>query len=152
MKKVLLSLIAILVLAVQVVQAEPICDVKNSLATGRTALLELLGTADKGAMAALKTKVEESSAAADAAVKSMTDNAATPADTKAKLTKFVETWTAFKETRQKEVFPAIEAGKVKEAKVVAEGVQAERVKAMGELIAAMGGDKCEPPKEEAKTK
>lgn len=146
MKKILLGLTAVSTLAVSVVQAEPICDVKNSLAASRGALLEMLGSTDKEAQKALKAKIEESTAAVDTAVKAITENAATPAGIKENLAKFSETWTAFKETRQKEIFPAVEAGKVADAKKVAEGVQAERVKTMGELVAAMGGDKCEPPK------
>jgi hypothetical protein len=148
MKKMLLSLVAVSTLTVSVVQAEPICEVKNSLMATRATLLELLSSTDKEAQKALKTKIDESSVVVDETLKTMMDSATE--DTKAKLTQFTETWTAFKETRQKEVFPAIEAGKAEDAKAVATGVQAERVKTMNELVTALGGDKCEPPKEEAK--
>jgi hypothetical protein len=44
--------------------------------------------------------------------------------------------------------PAIYAGDNAKAKEIATGVQAERMKAMNDVVSALGGDKCEEPKKE----
>jgi len=50
-----------------------------------------------------------------------------PAGKEAQFKELVETWKAFKETREKELVPAIIKGNEDEAKKIAGGVQKERI-------------------------
>ena len=50
-----------------------------------------------------------------------------PAGKEAKLKELIDTWAAFKETREKELVPAILKGKEDEAKRIAGGIQKERI-------------------------
>jgi hypothetical protein len=133
-------------LVMQLAQAASICDVKMGLQTARENLVAMLSAADKAAQEDLKKKVDEASTALETALKAMLDDATTSKDNKGKLDKFKETWTALKETREREIVPAIYAGKQADAKALATGVQAERMKTMQELIKELGGDDCKAAK------
>jgi hypothetical protein len=50
-----------------------------------------------------------------------------PAGKEAKFKELVETWAAFKSTREKDLVPAILKGKDDEAKKIAGGIQKERI-------------------------
>jgi hypothetical protein len=51
----------------------------------------------------------------------------------------VETWNAFKKTREAELVPAILAGKDDEAKKLAGGIQKERITKCQQLVGELGG-------------
>ena len=133
-------------LIMQLAQAAPICDVKIGLQTARENLVAMLDAVDKAAQEDLKKKVDEASTALETALDAMIGNATTSEDNKGKLNQFKETWTAFKETREKELVPAIYAGKKEDAKALATGVQAERMTTMKDLIKELGGDDCKADK------
>ena len=147
MKNVVIwTVMAIAFLAVQWVQAASVCDVKMGLQNARENLVAMLDAADKAAQEELKKKVDEASTSLETAVEAMLSDANTSEDNKGKLNKFKETWTAFKETRETEIVPAIYAGKKEEAKALVTGVQAERMTTMKDLLKELGGDDCEAAK------
>ncbi len=125
------------------VQAATVCDVKANLGEARAKLVEMLGTSDKAQQEELKKGIEESSTALETALDALLQEGVVD---KAKLTQFQEIWVVFKETRNSEIIPAIQSGDVAAAKQVATTIQADRVKAMGEALQALDGDKCETDK------
>jgi hypothetical protein len=143
---VISTVMATTFLAVQWVQAASICDVKNGLQSARESLVAMLDAADKAAQEELKKKVDEASTSLETAVEAMLGDANTSEDNKGKLNQFKETWTAFKDTRETEIVPAIYAGKQAEAKALATGIQAERMTTMQDLLKELGGDNCEAAK------
>jgi hypothetical protein len=62
-----------------------------------------------------------------------------PAGKEAQLKELVETWSAFKKTREVELVPAILAGKDDEAKKLAGGIQKERITKCQQLVGELGG-------------
>jgi hypothetical protein len=143
---VISTVMATTFLAVQWVQAASICDVKNGLQSARESLVAMLDAADKAAQEELKKKVDEASTSLETAVEAMLGDANTSEDNKGKLNQFKETWTAFKDTRETEIVPAIYAGEQAEAKALATGIQAERMTTMQDLLKELGGDNCEAAK------
>ncbi len=61
-----------------------------------------------------------------------------PAGKEAQFKELVETWKAFKDTREKELVPAILAGKDDEAKKIAGGIQKERITKCQTLTSELG--------------
>jgi hypothetical protein len=62
-----------------------------------------------------------------------------PAGKEAQFKELVETWAAFKKTRETELVPAVLAGKDDEAKKLATGVQKERYTKCQQLLGELGG-------------
>jgi hypothetical protein len=62
-----------------------------------------------------------------------------PAGKEAKFKELVETWAAFKQTREAELVPAILAGKDDEAKKIAGGIQKERITKCQTLTSELEG-------------
>jgi hypothetical protein len=62
-----------------------------------------------------------------------------PAGKEAQFKELVETWNAFKKTREAELVPAILAGKDDEAKKLAGGIQKERITKCQQLVGELGG-------------
>lgn len=62
-----------------------------------------------------------------------------PAGKEAQFKELVETWNAFKKTREAELVPAILAGKDDEAKKLAGGIQKERITRCQQLVGELGG-------------
>ncbi len=60
-----------------------------------------------------------------------------PAGKEAKFKELVETWKAFKETREKDLVPAILKGNDEEAKKIAGGVQKERITKCQTLVSEL---------------
>lgn len=124
-------------------QAATICDVKAQLTEARAKLVDMLGMTDKAQQEEAKKAITSASEALETALDALLKEGKVD---KAKLTQFQETWTAFKKTREEEIIPAIQAGKVEVAKKVATTVQADRVKTMNEVIVGLDGDKCKADK------
>ena len=140
------TVMAIAFLAVQIVQAASVCDIKTGLQNARENLVAMLDAADKAAQEDLKKSVDEASTSLETAVEAMLADANTSEDNKDKLNQFKATWMAFKETRENEIVPAIYAGKKADAKALATGIQAERMTTMKDLLKELGGDGCEAAK------
>jgi hypothetical protein len=62
-----------------------------------------------------------------------------PAGKDAQMKELVETWGAFKKTREADLVPAILAGREDEARKLASGIQKERYTRVQELIGELGG-------------
>jgi hypothetical protein len=147
MKNVLIIGVAVSsIFVTQLASAATICDVKLALGDARSNLVSMVGSKDKAEQEALKAKVDEATTKLEETTKAMLadDNK----DDDEKLTTFEKTWAEFKGTREADIVPAIYAGDNAKAKEIATGVQAERMKAMNEVVSALGGDKCEEPKKE----
>jgi len=123
--------------------AATICDVKTQLTEARTKLVDMLGMTDKAQQTEAKKAVDQASTALETTLETLLKEGTLD---KAKLTQFQETWAAFKKTREEEIIPAFQAGKMEVAKKLASTVQAERVKTMNEVIAGLDGDKCKTDK------
>lgn len=135
MKKVLIPLVAFMALVLmQATQAAQVSDILTGMTTARENLVKMLGEADKAKQGELKKNVEAGTKAADDALTAVLADAATSAETKAKLEEFKKAWEEFKKTRDTDVIGALEAGKVEDAKKVATGIQAERFKKMKALL------------------
>lgn len=119
--------------------AATICDVKTNLTEAREKVVDMLDSTDKVQQEEAKKGIAQASTALETALEALLKEGTLD---KAKLTQFKETWTAFKKTREDEIIPAIQAGKTDIAKKLATTVQADRMKAMNEVIAGLDGDKC----------
>lgn len=62
-----------------------------------------------------------------------------PAGKEAQFKELVETWAAFKKTRETELVPAVLAGKEDEAKKLVNGIQKERYTKCQQLLGELGG-------------
>jgi len=91
-------------------------------------LVALIGSSDKAAQDNLKNKVHAASAKLDGTLAAMMKRY--NATDEAKAAAFKPVWEAFKNTRENEIIPDVYAGKVAEAKAIAGGIQAERMKQM----------------------
>lgn len=147
MRKTIITCVAtVTLLSLPFAQAATVCDVKTNLSTTRAKLVEMLGSNDKAQQETLKKGMDETTVNVDTALEALLGDAATAEDAKAKLTQFKDTWTAFKETREKEIIPAFQSGDLAKAKELATTVQAERMKAMKGLIEELGGNDCKEDK------
>jgi predicted amino acid-binding ACT domain protein len=139
MKKLFISGI-IAFLSMQLVQAETICDVRTALADARFNLMMMVMSTDKAEQDALKVEIDKASADLDRAIAAMLKDENKTDD--GQLTILQETWTAFKNTRETEIVPAIYAGDNMKAIGIATGIQAGRMMTMEGIIQALNGDNC----------
>jgi hypothetical protein len=103
--------------------ADPASDACAALADTRTALYSMMNAKDKSADA-LNAKVQAASTKLDSVLAGMTGaHAKVAADFKA-------VWDQFKETRDKEIIPAIYKGNADDAKKIANGIQYDRLSKM----------------------
>jgi hypothetical protein len=109
-----------------------------ALMDARANLVAMIDSTDKATQDELHAKVAKASKAVDdALVTTLADPATTP-DQAAKYKEFKATWEEFKNTRETEIVPAVRAGKTAEAKAIAGGIQAERMKKMKGLLTELG--------------
>jgi hypothetical protein len=145
MKKLLITgMVFASMFAMQLLQAATICDVKVALSDARSNLVTMVGSTDKAEQEALKVKIDEATTRLEEAYGAMLND--DNADDDVQLNTFKETWAAFKNTRETEIVPAIYAGKNADAKAIATGIQAERMKVMNDVVQALGGDDCKAEK------
>jgi hypothetical protein len=103
--------------------ADPASDACAALADTRTALYSMMNAKDQSADA-LNAKVQAASTKLDSVLAGMTGaHAKVAADFKA-------VWDQFKETRDKEIIPAIYKGNADDAKKIANGIQYDRLSKM----------------------
>lgn len=114
-------------------QVDAAGDVCESLRTARIPLIALMGVTDQITFDNHAICLHAASNRLDLRLTAMRQRR----DTRdaARATEFEPVWNAFKHTRETEIVPAAGAGKVEVARVIALGIQAERMKAMK---AAMG--------------
>ncbi len=62
-----------------------------------------------------------------------------PAGKEAQFNELVQSWNAFKKTRETELVPAILAGKEEEARKIAGGIQKERITKCQQMVSELGG-------------
>jgi hypothetical protein len=130
MKHLSLLLTAALLSSAGLANAATPADACKDLAEARTQLVAMIGATDPAALDDYKAKVHAASDRLDADLASMASEPGA-----AKAAEFKPVWEAFKKTRETEIIPAVYAGKNAEAKAIATGIQAERMKKMK---AAMG--------------
>jgi hypothetical protein len=114
--------------------ANEFTDLRSQLSAARESLVTLMVNKDKrGAdQQKLVKNTADAVSAALAKVKA-------PAGKEAQFKELVETWNAFKKTREVELVPAILAGKDDEAKKLAGGIQKERITKCQQLVGELGG-------------
>jgi hypothetical protein len=91
-------------------------------------LVAMIGSTDKAMHADLKPKIQAASDKVDAIVNAMQKSY--NAGNEAQANAFKPVWEAFKATRENDIIPAVLAGKNADAKALATGIQAERMKQM----------------------
>ncbi|TSA11297.1 MAG: hypothetical protein D4R79_09780 [Comamonadaceae bacterium] len=136
MKKLLalLSTAFITLSASQWALANEFTDLRSQLSAARESLVTLMVNKDK--RGADQQKLVKSTADA---VSAALAKAKAPAGKEAQFKELVETWNAFKKTREVELVPAILAGKDDEAKKLAGGIQKERITKCQQLVGELGG-------------
>lgn len=136
MKKILALALCLtaLVLAPGISSADGLSDILTDMKTARTKLIALIETDNKEAQPALVKEIHDATDSADKKMDAQIADAATPADVKTKLTEAKTIWEDFKKTRETEIIPAILAGKVSEARVLAVGIQKERFQKITNLL------------------
>jgi len=127
-KSIAVSFAALLFTAAQPTFAAPADDACGALMEARGHLVALIGSSDKAAQDNLKNKVHAASAKLDGTLAAMMKRY--NATDEAKAAAFKPVWEAFKNTRENEIIHDVYAGKVAEAKAIAGGIQAERMKQM----------------------
>jgi hypothetical protein len=136
MKKWILSLSVALVTlgSSTLASANEFADLRGKLSAARESLVTMLVNKDK--RGADHQKVVKDTADA---VSAHLSKLKAPAGKEAQLKELVETWGAFKKTREVELVPAILAGKDDEAKKLAGGIQKERITKCQQLVGELGG-------------
>jgi hypothetical protein len=136
MKKLLalLSTAFITLSASQWALANEFTDLRSQLSAARESLVTLMVNKDK--RGADQQKLVKSTADA---VSAALAKVKAPAGKEAQFKELVETWNAFKKTREVELVPAILAGKDDEAKKLAGGIQKERITKCQQLVGELGG-------------
>ena len=114
--------------------ANEFTDLRSQLSAARESLVTMMVNKDK--RGADQQKLVKSTADA---VSAALAKIKTPAGKEAQFKELVETWNAFKKTREVELVPAILAGKDDEAKKLAGGIQKERITKCQQLVGELGG-------------
>lgn len=122
------TLAALLFTTTQYAHAAPSDDACAALMEARGHLVAMIGSTDRAAQDDLKAKVHAASAKLDGVLAAM--GKSYNAGDEAKATAFKPVWEAFKNTRETEIIPAVYAGRNADAKAIAGGIQAERMKQM----------------------
>ena len=136
MKKWILSLSVALVTlgSSTLAAANEFSDLRGKLSAARESLVTMLVNKDK--RGADHQKVVKDTADA---VSAQLSKLKAPAGKEAQMKELVETWNAFKKTREVDLVPAILAGKDDEAKKLAGGIQKERITKCQQLVGELGG-------------
>ena len=114
--------------------ANEFTDLRSQLSAARESLVTMMVNKDKRGTDQQKL-VKSTADAVSAALAKIT----APAGKEAQFKELVETWNAFKKTREVELVPAILAGKDDEAKKLAGGIQKERITKCQQLVGELGG-------------
>jgi hypothetical protein len=136
MKKLISLMFAALLMlcSSQWAYANEFTDLRAQLSAARESLVTLLVNKDKRGADQQKL-VKDTADAVSAHLAKLK----APAGKEAQFKELVETWNAFKKTREVELVPAILAGKDDEAKKLAGGIQKERITKCQQLVGELGG-------------
>lgn len=115
------------------VAALGVAEIRAEVNGARAALVTMLAEPDKSKQETHHSKLKEITVKIDNRLKALMDNKAFPQDMIEDLKKINEIWTAFRNTRDTELIPAIFSGNVEKARVLALGIQAERYKSFLDL-------------------
>lgn len=110
------------------VAAQGAAELKSDFNGVRTLLVNLMAEKDKARMEAINNNIKGLTKTLDDRFDALQGNKSFPKDMLDDLKKIHDVWTAFRETRDKEIIPAVLAGDLDKAKGLALGVQAERYK------------------------
>jgi hypothetical protein len=119
---VLIAFATAIVLFSATVAASDYGDLRTKLSAARESLITMMLHKEQRDSKQQKL-VKDSADAVSAQLATMK----APAGKEAQFKELVETWKAFKETREKELVPAILKGNDDEAKKIAGGIQKERI-------------------------
>ncbi|WP_088279122.1 hypothetical protein [Ideonella sp. A 288] len=114
--------------------ANDYADLRPKLSAARESLVTMLTNKDKRGADHQKV-VKDTADAVSAHLAKMK----APAGKDAQFKELVDTWNAFKKTREVDLVPAILAGKDDEARKIAGGVQKERITKCQQLVGELGG-------------
>lgn len=136
MKKLIsLFLVALLALTASTwASANEFSDLRTELSAARESLVTMMTNKDK--RGADQQKIVKTTADA---VSAHLAKMKAPAGKDAQFKELVDTWNAFKKTREVELVPAILAGKDDEARKIAGGIQKERITKCQQLVGDLGG-------------
>ena len=109
-------------------RADSVREVCATLVDARSSLWSMINAKDKSAQDALNAKVQAASTKLDSVLAGMTGRDAKLA------TDFKVVWDQFKATRDGEIVPAIYKGNAKDARKIADGVQAARLAKMWDIM------------------
>lgn len=121
-------------IAAPVASANEFTDLRGSLSAARESLVTMMLNKDK--RGADQQKLVKDTADT---VSAMLTKMKAPAGKEAQFKELVDTWSAFKKTRETELVPAILAGKEDEARKLAGGVQKDRITKAQQLVGELGG-------------
>jgi hypothetical protein len=122
------------IMAAPAAYANEFAELRGLLSAARESLVTMMLNKDKRGPDQQKL-VKETADAVSAKLAKMK----APAGKEPQLKELVETWKAFKKTREDELVPAILAGKEEEARKLAGGVQKERITKAQQLVGELGG-------------
>jgi hypothetical protein len=114
--------------------ANNFAELRNQMSGARESLVTLLTNKDKRGTDQQKL-VKDTADAVSATLARMKP----PAGKDAQFKELVDTWAAFKKTREDELVPLILAGKDAEARKIAGGIQKERITRCQQLLGELGG-------------
>lgn len=136
MKKWFLSVCVFLaaLISATTASASEFATLRAEMSAARESLVTMLTNKDKRGADHQKV-VKDTADAASARLAKLK----APAGKEAQFKELVETWAAFKKTREVELVPAILAGKDAEARKLAGGIQKDRYTKCQELLSALGG-------------
>lgn len=131
-----LTLSAVLgaLLAAVPAHANEFADLRGQLSAARESLVTMMVNKDKRGTDQQKL-VKDTADAVSAKLAKMK----APAGKETQFKELVQTWDAFKKTRETELVPAILAGKEDDARKLAGGVQKERITKAQQLVGELGG-------------
>jgi hypothetical protein len=114
--------------------ATTMTDLRGQMSAARESLVTMLTNKDKRGADHQKV-VKDTADLVSASLAKMK----APAGKEAQFKELVETWNAFKKTRETELVPLILAGKDAEARKIASGIQKDRITRCQQLIGELGG-------------
>ncbi|NGZ07636.1 MAG: hypothetical protein G8237_14930 [Magnetococcales bacterium] len=112
--------------------ASGVAELLAAMQDTRAKLLTLVDSTDQAAQAGMIADLMKTHGDIDARIAAMAKGS--DADAKARMDKFKPIWDAFKETREKEIFPALTAGDKAKAQAIGKGVQGGRFQQMVEIL------------------
>lgn len=129
----LLSMLAMVFFATVSVAGE-FDDLRTEMTAARESLVTLVVNKDKRGAEQQKV-VKDTADKVSAHLAKMK----APAGKEAQFKELVDTWAAFKKTRETELVPAVLAGKDDDAKKLVNGIQKERYTKCQQLLGELGG-------------